>query len=327
MTRPLDNTMTIWRSTTAVVAPQGSLWNDGAMGENERGPRGSHPVVYAVVGALMLVLLAAAMPKVFPFLRGDHDAPIVLPDTPAFADFLIVAISILLVVLAVMLRLSVASVSDPRFVRKRRPLWQQILVFLLIFWSVALFASRFADRRDDEPVRSPVNTEGSPAPVDPGASGEQRSKTLGLALTIGLGAAALGLGLAIYLLGRGGVRHGGRGPDTSQLLAEELSIGIDELRSSTDPREAVIACYRRMERILVAGGVPLHDSDTPLEVLGRALHAMDVPEDSARRLTDLFERARFSLHAMDETMRADAVAALEDVRRSLATEEVAWSGA
>jgi Domain of unknown function (DUF4129) len=47
------------------------------------------------------------------------------------------------------------------------------------------------------------------------------------------------------------------------------------------------------------------------------LERHDVAETSARRLTELFERARFSDGIIDESTRRAALAALEDVRMQL----------
>jgi hypothetical protein len=105
------------------------------------------------------------------------------------------------------------------------------------------------------------------------------------------------------------------GPD----LARAAEVGLAEIGDrSRDPREAIIACYVAMERELAKspGTQPL-DSDTPTEVLERAVarHALDAAQ--ATRLVDLFEEARFSPHVMDESHRDDAERALSSVRAEL----------
>jgi Domain of unknown function (DUF4129) len=42
-----------------------------------------------------------------------------------------------------------------------------------------------------------------------------------------------------------------------------------------------------------------------------------VAQESARRLTELFERAKFSNQAVNEATRREALAALEDIRTQL----------
>ena len=81
-----------------------------------------------------------------------------------------------------------------------------------------------------------------------------------------------------------------------------------------DPREAIIACYLAMERELgKSPGTTPQDSDTPSEVLARAIHRQVLQAGHATRLVELFEEARFSPHVMDGGHRADAVAALQAV--------------
>jgi uncharacterized protein DUF4129 len=78
-----------------------------------------------------------------------------------------------------------------------------------------------------------------------------------------------------------------------------------------------------MERTLAAAGIPRRPSEAPFEFLTRALHELDASADSVTRLTDLFEWAKFSPHQPDESMRDDAIAALEAVRDELRAPAVA----
>lgn len=105
------------------------------------------------------------------------------------------------------------------------------------------------------------------------------------------------------------------GPD----LARAAELGLAEMGDlSRDPRAAIIACYLAMERELEKSpGTFPQDSDTPSEVLARAIAQQALPADSATVLVDLFEEARFSPHVMDEGHRADAMGALQSVQREL----------
>lgn len=81
-----------------------------------------------------------------------------------------------------------------------------------------------------------------------------------------------------------------------------------------EPREAIIACYAAMEHELEkAPGAMPQDSDTPSEVLARAVEHRAVPAHSATHLVELFEEARFSPHVMTERHRDAAVHALRVV--------------
>jgi hypothetical protein len=105
------------------------------------------------------------------------------------------------------------------------------------------------------------------------------------------------------------------------MLADELSIAlddaIDDVRAESDPRRAVIKAYARMEQILGAHGLPRRPEETPYEYLARTLRTVSASAVSAARLTDLYERARFSQHEIDPTMRDRAIGALTAVRDEL----------
>ncbi|MHA0284983.1 DUF4129 domain-containing protein [Mycobacterium sp. C3-094] len=102
-------------------------------------------------------------------------------------------------------------------------------------------------------------------------------------------------------------------------LARATERGLAEVGDrSRDPREAIIACYVAMEQELEKSPTTIPQaSDTPAEVLARAVARRAVHADSAAQLVDLFEEARFSPHVMNEGHRDDAVRALQVVQREL----------
>jgi len=79
----------------------------------------------------------------------------------------------------------------------------------------------------------------------------------------------------------------------------------------------VIAAYARLERVLAAHRLPRKPAEAPLEYLARMLDDLSVSPDAARRLTGLFERAKFSQHAVGTEMKENAISALETVRDDL----------
>ncbi len=95
-------------------------------------------------------------------------------------------------------------------------------------------------------------------------------------------------------------------------LARAAEIGLAEIGDlSREPREAIIACYAAMERELEnSPEVIPRESDTPSEVLARAVEHHALRADSATELVDLFEEARFSPHVMTEEHRETAVRVL-----------------
>ena len=116
--------------------------------------------------------------------------------------------------------------------------------------------------------------------------------------------------------------HGAKPPTAGgpESLARAAELGLAEIGDlSREPREAIIACYAAMESALAnaPGAVP-QDSDTPSEVLARAVEHHALRADNARQLVDLFAEARFSPHVMNEGHRDVAVRVLrlvlEEVR-------------
>ena len=146
--------------------------------------------------------------------------------------------------------------------------------------------------------------------------------------------AHLRLAPLLVVLGAGGVAFGAflvaerrrrrrlpRDWDAVEALSDVLDETLDDLRAETDPRRAVIAAYARMERALAAHGFPRRRFEAPHEYLGRVLGELSGGRLAAARLTSLFERARFSPHEIDASMKAEAVDAIESLQADLAASE------
>jgi hypothetical protein len=99
---------------------------------------------------------------------------------------------------------------------------------------------------------------------------------------------------------------------TPESLTRAAEFGLAEIGDrSRGPRESIIACYAAMERALAdAPGAAPQDSDTPSEVLARAVEHHALHAGSATELVALFAEARFSPHVMTERHREIAAAAL-----------------
>lgn len=102
-----------------------------------------------------------------------------------------------------------------------------------------------------------------------------------------------------------------------EAVAEILDDTLDDLRAEADPRRAVIAVFARLERTLAANGLPRDRSETAEEYVSRALGALEVGEEPTKRLTALYEVAKFSDHDVDAGMKDEAIAALESIRDDL----------
>jgi hypothetical protein len=102
--------------------------------------------------------------------------------------------------------------------------------------------------------------------------------------------------------------------DRSTMTAQAVAVSLDALRREPDPRRAVIAAYAAMERSLSDAGLGRRRSEAPLEYLRRVLAGSTGATDEVRTITHLFQLAKFSSHAVDETMRTGAITALERIR-------------
>jgi hypothetical protein len=152
---------------------------------------------------------------------------------------------------------------------------------------------------------------------------KQASEGLGYALTVLVTLALAGLGAAVVWVLR---PEADADPDEAEEsppppeLAAGVELSIAELEDISEPRAAILACYRRLLSAVDEAGVTRRPSDAPFELLGRLLSLLGASAAAATRLTELFERARFSEHEIDEDMRSQALSALHEVRSALAAQ-------
>jgi Domain of unknown function (DUF4129) len=173
----------------------------------------------------------------------------------------------------------------------------------------------------------PASRESGRGLGSPGQHGATSHSRAERTLSFRWGELAIVLGLVIVVLAIFAVRHarlerGKRDKTAPEAFAAALDQSIDDLRGDPDLRRAIVAAYARMEAALAAAGIPRHPAEAPLEYLERVLLSLDASAEAVRRLTDLFEWARFSHHAPEPSMRDDAVDALVAVRDELRASEL-----
>ena len=134
--------------------------------------------------------------------------------------------------------------------------------------------------------------------------------------------AALAAGIAAGVVGLAGValvRRRRREPEPQPRAA--VAAGARDAAAAAaipaDPRAAVLAAYARMETALATVGLARRPSDAPREYLARLEIGLGGGRAPAARLTELFERARFSPHPVGEDLRHEAIGALETLRTEL----------
>lgn len=178
------------------------------------------------------------------------------------------------------------------------------------------------------PVRRPL-VHGSPAPTrlqSAGSGAGAMPGWLGIAALVVLGVVVVALLIARY---RRGLRPGGGAVLTPEVAVEPeaatsrgalrsaVDRSLEEVRSDPNPRRAIIGAYRLMEVALGRAGLARGPAEAPREFLARALGALQVQPAAPRRLTALFERARFDHAELDLRLRDEAIEALLALRREL----------
>ena len=282
----------------------------GAPGHGSADPgRGRRRGVLAAAAAVVLLGLVAVGS-----LRGPLGSGRGRPHYPAdLVDSLILLL--ILAMLATAVLAAIALWSDRRMIG-RRPWGGSNLSQLLLPMAAVLLVWLFRDLfglgggGDDPPATTlPDQSTIDPAvpPPDPGVV---PLVVAGLAL-----AAMIGLAVAQLL----SERRRRRPPRTpGEQLVELLDDTLEDLEREPDPRRAVIAAWARMERGLAAAGLPRRPAEAPFEYAGRVLESALARPASVHRLTGLFERAKFSHHAIGQADRDEAIAALRAVRREVA---------
>jgi hypothetical protein len=114
------------------------------------------------------------------------------------------------------------------------------------------------------------------------------------------------------------------GSDETARLEAAVVAAQDQLAAHADARAAIVAAYAAMAASLSAGlarlsapGAAARPSDTPTELLTRAVRSGLVSPGPATTLTELFREARFSRHPMGAAERRAAESALALVRAEL----------
>jgi hypothetical protein len=125
-----------------------------------------------------------------------------------------------------------------------------------------------------------------------------------------------GVGVWLYVAARSG-RPKARRRLLVDELTEALDVSLDDIEAEGDARHAVVRAYARMERVLDDHGLPRRRSETPYEYLDRVLEEVRASGPGTRRLTELYERARFSTHEIDSGMKEQALDAVRTLRGEL----------
>ncbi|HYB41130.1 MAG TPA: DUF4129 domain-containing protein [Candidatus Methylomirabilis sp.] len=203
---------------------------------------------------------------------------------------------------------------------QRRALWGALL-FPLVMAALALW-------QRGSPLeglfRGPLAQLARPAPPGPADAAVPPPAVslplLGVSVGALLLAAALAsLGIASWLLlgDRLAEWLASASPGERHSVGAAVEESLEDLLAETDPRRAIVRCYRRFEQVLARSRLPRAPWQTSLEFMREALRRLPVPAEAAQRLTRLFERARYSDEAMVQADRDSAWRALVEIGQSL----------
>lgn len=270
------------------------------------------------LGVTALLVVAGVASHGRPLAGGRGQGP-----TAGFFDYVATTLAIVAVLMAAFVGYIVLSYRWSTGGPPRRGRWH-LLNTLIMFAAAALLAVFILHTGFEQRLR---RLEQQVHPNSPPPKGTQRPlrpppKNVRNARLrwdeIAIVAALLGGAAIVVLAGRNAKKK----PRVWQLGRHEaLSVALDEslddLRTDPDLRRAIVAAYARMEAALARAGLPRHPAEAPYEYLERALASLDASAGSVRRLTALYEWAKFSHHDPEPAMRDEAVAALVAVRDEL----------
>jgi len=156
------------------------------------------------------------------------------------------------------------------------------------------------------------------APLRPASS-----VTTGLIGTLALLAGTGSLGVVLWLcFGDRLRRHRDELASGSRVqLAMAIEDSLDELRAELNARAAIIKIYGNFERALATAKLPRRPAQTPLEFMRAVLSKWPMPLSPVRKLTELFELARFSHHPVGAKERDSAWQSLLEIRTALEARE------
>ncbi len=110
--------------------------------------------------------------------------------------------------------------------------------------------------------------------------------------------------------------------ETRDRLAREVVEAAGEQHAALlqgSPRNAIVACWHRFERIARRAGVPPEPWETANEFTARVLTDLGADPHALAWLAGLYREARFSDHELTESDRRSAQAALEEITSGIRT--------
>jgi hypothetical protein len=180
-------------------------------------------------------------------------------------------------------------------------------------WGDRLYGGRAIDT--GRPCRDDGGGGGARVANRGGAGGGGEANLL--VATVGGTLLAILIGAVVLAVVMRRLRVVGAADAGEDVVLQAVDESLDDLRRERDVRRAIIACYARMERAFERSGSPRRPHEAPFEFLARVLEG--VAREPGLVLTELFERAKYSVEPMEETDKERAISALEQLRTELAS--------
>src|SRR5262245_37055720 len=280
-------------------------------------PRSAGGLLLLGAGVLLLLALVAAVSRAHHTPGGHagvHSPPSGVGDY-LFSIFLLLAVVVTLFLIWLFFAERDLLVAQ----RKRGRGATQALVSIMVFALIAAGITHFSGlRRHAMSSFGQLQGGRHAKALKQGLKGGRRAtefKWLPVFIATAAGLAVLGfVGVRSLRRERQGLLEAA---ELQQAFEELVEDTLADLYAETDPRKAIIAAYARVERLFAAYGNPRHRSEAPTEYLERVLPELRASGAALRRLTALFEWAKFSAHDVDRPMRDEAIAALVEVRDEL----------
>lgn len=106
-------------------------------------------------------------------------------------------------------------------------------------------------------------------------------------------------------------------PELSAALAKDAPTQLATLEEGS-PRNAIVACWLRLEEVAAEAGVPRDPAETSTEFTKRVLGALAFDPAMIYGFAGLYREARFSEHELGEPARRAAIAALRSLYDDIA---------
>ena len=283
----------------------------------------------AVIGTGLLLVLGATLGPL-PGPAGDPGAKVVirLPDPVRVAVLGLLAMSVIILFSIQRRRRPTAETAEPAREAQRLPAWAAALVSLLPVLLVVLgwyLLWRYWSGSEGQPIEQAFAAIAGLLDL---LTLPQKPPTSIPSLELAIAALLLLLALAAFAvmvlvamadrLEKWWTERGAAAPST---IPEALASIRSDLRAEPDARIAIIRAYGRFEQALASARAPRAPWQTPAEFMRTTLARLPIPAAPVRRLTALFEVARFSSHPLGAEARDAACDSLDEIGTALEENE------